>query len=77
MIAQEGSQRRTQMSRLEEGRSAPTRPREVSPARPQAGRAEEELSEAAIRAIEEGRADHAAGRTFTLDEIKREFGIGS
>ena len=34
----------------------------------------EELSDKAIRAIAEGRADHAAGRTFTLDEIKREFG---
>ena len=45
--------------------------------RQRAGRAEEELSEEAIRAIEEGRADHAAGRTFTMAEIKRESGIDS
>ena len=37
----------------------------------------EELSDAAVRAIEEGRADHAAGRTLTLAEIKRELGIES
>lgn len=76
------------MSRLEERRSTPTRPREVPPAgpgapgpvppaRPRAGQVEEELSDEAIRAMEEGRADHAAGRTFTLAEIKREFGIDS
>ena len=65
------------MSRLEDRRSVPTRPREVPPARPRIGRAEEELSDEAIRAIEEGHADHAAGRTFTLAEIKREFGIDS
>lgn len=35
------------------------------------------VDEAAIRAIDEGRADHAAGRTFALAEIKREFGIDS
>lgn len=35
------------------------------------------LSEQAIRAIEEGRADHAAGRTFTLAEIETELGIAS
>lgn len=64
------------MFRLEEGRSVPT-PLEVPPARSRAGRAEEELSEAAIRAIDEGRADHAAGRTFASAEIKREFGIDS
>ena len=34
---------------------------------------ETELSEDAIRAIEEGRADHAAGRKFTMAEIKREL----
>jgi len=33
------------------------------------------LSEEAIHALEEGRADHAAGRTFTMAEIKRELGI--
>lgn len=65
------------MSRFEEGRSTPTHPREVPPARARAGQAEEELSDEAIRAMEEGRADHAAGRTFTLAEIKREFGIDS
>ena len=65
------------MPRLEEVRPARTRPREVPPARPQAGRAEEELSEEAVRALEEGRADHAAGRTFTMAEIKRELGIDS
>ena len=35
------------------------------------------MSEEAIRALEEGRADHAAGRTFTMAEIKRELGIES
>ena len=65
------------MPRLEEVRPARTRPREVPAARPQAGRAEEELSEEAVRALEEGRADHAAGRTFTMAEIKRELGIDS
>ena len=65
------------MPRLEGVRPAPTRPREVPPVRQRAGRAEEELSEEAIRVIEEGRADHAAGRTFTMAEIKRESGIDS
>ena len=66
------------MSRVEGVRPALTRARELSPARPQAGRtAEEELSDEAIRAIEEGRADHDAGRTFTMAEIKREWGIES
>lgn len=62
---------------LDEERSVPTRSREHPPARPARWPVENELSEAAIRAIEEGRADHAAGRTFTLVEIRREFGIGS
>lgn len=62
---------------VERVRPARTRPRGVPPARPQAGRAEDELSEEAIRALEEGRADHAAGRTFTMAEIKRELGIQS
>ena len=35
---------------------------------------ETELNEYAIRAIEEGRADHAAGRKFTMAEIKQELG---
>lgn len=34
---------------------------------------EEELSEYALRAIEEGRADQEAGRTFTLEEVEREL----
>ena len=36
---------------------------------------DEGLSDDALHAIAEGRADHAAGRTFTMDEIKRELGI--
>ncbi|MCY4029305.1 MAG: hypothetical protein OXH75_23675 [Acidobacteria bacterium] len=62
---------------VEEARRGRNRPRRVPPARPPAGQAEEELSEEAIRALEEGRADHAAGRTFTVAEIKRELGIDS
>lgn len=58
-------------------RPARIRQRGVPPTRPQVGRTEEELSEEAIRALEEGRADHAAGRTFTMAEIKRELGIES
>ncbi len=65
------------MPRLEEVRSARTRPRTVPPVRPQANWAEEELSPEAIRALEEGRADHDAGRTFAMAEIKREVGIDS
>lgn len=59
---------------LDEERSAQTRPRKPAP---RDVRVKDELSEAAIRAIEEGCADHAAGRTFTLTEIRREFGIDS
>lgn len=62
---------------IERVRPAQTHPRGVPPGRPQASQAEEELSDEAIRALEEGRADHAAGRTFTLAEIKRELGIDS
>ncbi len=65
------------MPRLHEAPSARARLPEVPPARPQASPADEELSEEAIRAIDEGRADHAAGRTFTMTEIKRELGIDS
>ena len=36
---------------------------------------EEELSDEALRAVEEGIADHMAGRTHTSDEVKRELGI--
>lgn len=53
------------------------RPEEAPPVRPQAAPVDEELSEKAIRAIEEGGADHAAGRTFTMAEVKRELGIES
>ncbi len=50
--------------------------RDVAPARPRSIREDgKALSEQAVRAIEEGRADHAAGRTFTLAEIKKEPGI--
>ena len=35
---------------------------------------ETELSKDAIRAIEEGRADHAAGRNLSMAAIKRELG---
>ena len=65
------------MPRLEGVRPARIRPREVPPARPQAGGADDGLSEVAVRALDEGRADHDAGRTFTMAEIKREFGIDS
>ena len=61
------------MPRLEGVRPVRTPPREVPPA----SRADDELSEEAIRALDEGRADHDAGRTFTMAEIKREFGIDS
>lgn len=54
-----------------------TRPRELPPSRRRAHRVEEELTEEEIHAVEEGLADHRAGRTFTLAEIKREFGIDS
>lgn len=64
------------MPGLDGERSAQIRPREHPPARPRDGRVEDELSEAAIRAMEEGRADHTAGRTFTMAEIRRELGIG-
>ena len=62
---------------IEGVRPARNRPRGVPPARPQAGQAQEELSEEAVHALDEGRADHAAGRTFTMAEIKRELGIES
>lgn len=65
------------MPKLEEAPPARRRRREVPPARPQAEPVDEELSEKAVRAIEEGRADHAAGRTFTMAEVKRELGVES
>ena len=57
--------------------SARTCSRELPPSRRLDSRAEEVLTEEEIRSIEEGRADHRAGRNFTLAEIKREFGIDS
>lgn len=64
------------MPRLEP--APPARSRKVPPVRPQPIPDDDAvLSEHAIRAIEEGRADHAAGRTFTMAEIKRELGIDS
>ena len=65
------------MPKLEEAPAARTGQREVSPTKRPTRPAGEELSDDAIRAIEEGRADHAAGRTFTLPAIKRELGIDS
>ena len=65
------------MPKLEEAPPTRTRLPEVPPARPQAEPLDEELSEKAVQAIEEGRADHAAGRTFTMAEVKRELGIES
>ena len=68
------------MSKSEQVPSVGRRSREVPSARRRpilADDADAELTDDAIRAIEEGRADHAAGRTFTLEEIKRELGIES
>ena len=55
----------------------PARPCEresAPPAPPEPSATETTLSEDAISAIKEGRADHAAGRTFSMAEIKRELG---
>ena len=50
------------------------RPRNAIAARPRRIPEDDKaLSEQAVRAIEEGRADHAAGRTFTLAEIEKEL----
>ena len=65
------------MPKLEGIPSAQTRPRELPPSGRRASLIEEELTEEEIREIEEGRADHRAGRHFTLAEIKREFGVNS
>ena len=65
------------MPKLRLVRSAQVLAEEHPPARQRASRSEEELTDEEIRAIEEGCADHGAGRVFTLAEIKREFGIGS
>ena len=61
------------MPRIEQ--TPPARSRKVPSARPQPIPDDEVLSDNAIRAIKEGRADHAAGRTFTMTEIKQELGI--
>lgn len=51
--------------------------RELPPARQRPSRAEDELSEEAIRALEEGHAGHGASCTFTPAAIKRELRIAS
>ena len=66
------------MSKPEQVPSAGRRARDTRSSRRRpipADSADEKLSDEAIRAIEEGRTDHAAGRTLTLAEIKRELGI--
>ncbi len=63
------------MPKVERVPSTRTPPSELPPARRRTSEDEEELTDEAIRAIEEGLADLRAGRTFTLAEIKREFGI--
>lgn len=68
------------MPKLEQVPSVGSRSRDPRSSRQRpisADGADEKLSDEAIRAIEEGRADHAAGRTLTLAEIKRELGIES
>ena len=65
------------MPKLEGRPSARNRLRELPPSRRLDSGADEALTEWEIRAIKEGRADHRAGRNFTLAEIKREFGIYS
>ena len=66
------------MPRLGEILSARIRTRTVRPAQRQLIPEENrELSDVAIRAIEEGRADHAAGRTVTMAEVVRELQIKS
>ncbi len=63
------------MPTIDETPSASPRMREKAPsAQPEPSRSETTLSEDAISAIHEGRADHAAGRAFTLTQIKRELG---
>ena len=63
------------MPRTAEIQPARPRPSVAPPERPRPNATDEALSADAVRAIEEGRADHAAGRSFTLSEIKRELGI--
>lgn len=50
--------------------------RSVTPARTRSVPEDDQaLREDAVRAIEEGRADHVAGRSFALTEIKKDMGI--
>lgn len=63
------------MPRLEEAPSPSTWRGNASPAQPQTGPVDENLSENAMCAIKEGREDHAAGRIYSLAEIKRELRI--
>lgn len=63
------------MPRLKEAPSVRTS--DASPVQTQAAPFDENLSQNAMRAIKEGRRDHAAGRTYSLAEIKRELGIES
>ena len=66
------------MPRLEQAHSAQIRPQKIQPVRRQLiPEDDRELSDIAIRAIEEGRADHAAGRTVTMAELKRAQRINS
>ncbi len=51
----------------------PRVPESAPPAQPEPSPTEPMLSKDAISAIKEGRADHAAGRTFSMAEIKREL----
>ena len=58
--------------------TAGSRRRTVAPARARPRSLPEDdrtLSARAVRAIDEGRADHTAGRTFSLAEIKKALGI--
>ena len=72
------------VDRRPDGQTAPaTRVLESLAARGGSGRTplaalpldENELSDEALRAVDEGIADHLAGRTHTSDEVKRELGI--
>ena len=63
------------MPRIEQISPERPRSRKSGPdVRPEPVATEMELSQDAASAIEEGRMDHAAGRKFTMAEIKRELG---
>ena len=63
------------MPRIDQIPHARPRVRESAPlAQAEPSGTETTLSEDAISAIKEGRADHAAGRTFSMAEIKLEWG---